>query len=229
MRNTVRRFEQPRFSLASTAFSNRSHSWDDTPMRFNRTARLLHMSVMIAVLMQLLSEQLMKVPKPGETVLPVEAIFLGLHEWNGFVVLALAVFYLMYLSDNSDDWKRLFPWLSASGCKGLWQEIRFDIPGWLKGQLKEPAEAHYIAGTVHGLGILLTIVLGCVGIMIFMGLESSGEMNEDIKLLRELHSDLGTLLWIYVIGHTCMALLHQFCGHNVLREMFNLKTDEPET
>ncbi len=194
-------------------------------MRFNRTARLLHLAIMLTILMQLISEQLMKVPKPGESVTSIEAMFLNLHEWNGFIVLALVVFYLMYLSDSSDDWKRLFPWLCTSGWKGLWQEIRYDILGWLKGHLKEPTEAHYIAGTVHGLGILLAIALGSTGIMIFMGLTSSGEMNEEIKLLRELHEDLGTLMWIYIFGHAGMALLHQLKGHNTLREMFNFSAE----
>jgi len=198
-------------------------------MRFSRTTRWLHLAITLAVFIQLISEQLMKVPKPGETVQTIEAIFLGLHEWNGFIALAIVVFYLMYLANDSDDWKRLFPWMSTAGCKGLWQEIRFDIPGWLKGRLKRPAEAHHIAGTVHGLGTLLLIGLGSTGIMIFMGLESSGEMNAEIKLLRSLHASLGTLIWIYVFGHTGMAILHQLKGHNVFREMFSLKADDLET
>jgi len=194
-------------------------------MRFNRTARLFHLYIMLTVLMQLISGQLMKVPKPGDTVRSIETIFLSLHEWNGFIVLGLVALYLMYLTNNSDDWKRLFPWMSTSGCKGLWQEIRLDIPGWLKGHLRKPAEAHHIADTVHGLGILLLIGLGSTGIMVFMGLESSGEMNGDIKLLRELHAYLGTWIWIYMFGHAGMTIIHQLKGHNVLREMFNLKED----
>jgi len=183
--------------------------------------------MMLTVLVQLISGQWMKVPRPGETVQAIESIFLGLHEWDGFIVLAIVAFYLMYMSNDRDDWKRLFPWMSASGCKGLWQSIRFDIPGWLKGRLKEPAEAHYIAGTVHGLGILLLIGLGSTGIMIFMRLESSGEMNEEIKLLRGLHAYLGTLLWIYMFGHVGMTIIHQLKGHNVFREMISLKEDDP--
>jgi len=162
-------------------------------------------------------------------VQPFESIFLGLHEWNGFIVLAIAAFYLMFLTNDSDDWKRLFPWMSTSGCKGLWREVGSDVPGWLNGHLKRPAEAHHIAGTVHGLGILLLIGLGSTGIMIFMGLESSGAMDEDTKLLRGLHAYLGTLIWIYTFGHIGMAIIHQLKGHNVLREMFSFKTDDPES
>ncbi len=197
-------------------------------MRFNRLTRFLHLCIMLGVLIQLISSQLMQVPKPGETVSAVEAIFMELHEWNGFIVLAIVAFYLMSLTDDRDDWKRLFPWLTVNGCKGLWQEIRFDMPGWLKGRLKKPAEAHYIAGTVHSLGILLLIALGSTGIMIFMGLESSGEMNDEIKLLRALHENLATLLWIYLFGHIGMTIIHQLKGHSVLKDMFKLKEDNPE-
>jgi len=183
---------------------------------------------MIAVVMQLLSSQLMQVPKPGETVSVIESIFLGLHEWNGFITLAIIIFYLMYLTDKHDEWKRLFPWLNTSGCKGLWQEIRFDIPGWFRGCLKKPSEAHHIAGTVHGLGILLLIALGSTGIMIFMGLETSGEMDDEIRLLRSLHASLATLLWIYLSGHTGMTIIHQIKGHNILKGMFSLRESGPE-
>jgi len=197
-------------------------------MRFSRTTRLLHLTITLAVLIQLISGQLMKVPKPGEVVHLIESMFLGLHEWNGFVVLAIVAFYLMYLTDDSSGWARLFPWMSTSGCKGLWQEICFDIPGWLKGRLKEPAESNHIAGTVHGLGILLSIGLGSTGIMIFMRLSSGGEMNDELRLLKELHADLGTLMWIYIYGHASMTIIHQLKGHNVLRDIFSLKADDPE-
>jgi len=196
-------------------------------MRFDRTVRSLHLYIMLTVLVQLISGQLMKVPRPGETVQSIGSIFLGLHEWDGFIVLAIVAFYLMYMGNDCDDWKRLFPWMSASGCKDLWQEIRFDIPGWLKGRLKKPAEDHYIADMVHGLGILLLIGLGSTGIMIFMRLESSGEINEEIKLLRGLHAYLGTLLWVYMLGHVGMTIIHQLKGHNVLREMLSLKEVDP--
>jgi len=198
-------------------------------MRFDRTVRSLHLYMMLTVLVQLISSQLMKVPRPGETVQSIKSIFLGLHEWDGFIVLAIVAFYLMYMSNDRDDWKRLFPWMSATGCKGLWQEIRFDIPGWLKGRLKKPAEAHYIADMVHGLGILLIIGLGSTGIMIFMRLETSGEMNEDLRLLRGLHAYLGALLWIYMLGHVGMTLIHQLKGHDILRDMFSLKEVDPES
>ncbi|MFQ5582345.1 MAG: cytochrome b/b6 domain-containing protein [Mariprofundaceae bacterium] len=194
-------------------------------MRYDRTVRIFHLIIMITVLAQLLTEQLMKVPKPGEAIQPFEALLFGIHEWNGFVILALVAAYIMYLTDDKDDWKRLFPWTSASGCKGLWQEIRLDVPGWLKGRLKRPADAHHIAGTVHGLSILLAIGLGSTGIMIFMGLESDGSMSPEIKLLRDLHSKMGTLMWIYMFGHTGMALMHQLSGHRILQDIFSLKDD----
>jgi len=195
-------------------------------MRFSRGVRLLHLSIVLGVLVQLASEQLMKVPKPGETVRPMEALFLAVHEWDGFIVLGLSVFYLLYLANEGDDWKRLFPWLSAGGCKGLWEEIRSDIPGWLHGRLRPPTEAHYLAGTIHGMGILLAIALGATGVLIFMGLESGGGANSDVQLLRGLHSELGTLMWIYLSGHAGMSIIHQMKGHNVLGQMFTLRTDD---
>ncbi|MFQ5356184.1 MAG: cytochrome b/b6 domain-containing protein [Mariprofundaceae bacterium] len=194
-------------------------------MRYDRSVRILHLAIMLDVLIQLVSELFMKVPKAGEMILPVERIVFMVHEWNGFIVLALVVAYIMYLTDGEGGWNRLFPWTSAAGCKGLWQEIRQDVPGWFRGKLKKPADAHYIAGTVHGLSILLVIGLGASGIMIFMGLESDGSMSPEIKLLRELHSKMGTLMWVYIFGHTGMALIHQLSGHRILQDMFSFRED----
>jgi len=195
-------------------------------MRFDHTTRFLHLYMMLAVLMQQFSSQWMKVPKPGETAQAIESVFLSVHEWNGFITLAIVVFYLMYITNDSDDWKRLFPWANASGCRGLWQEVRFDVPGWLKGRLKGPAESHHIAGFVHGLGVLLMIALGSTGIMIFMRLKSSGEANEELRMLRNLHASLGTCMWIYIFAHAGMAIMHQIKGHDVFRAIFSLKADD---
>lgn len=171
----------------------------------------------------------MKLPKPGESAGELEALFLLMHEWNGFIVLGIVVFYLMHLADGGSEWRRIFPWLGAPGCKGIWREICTDIPGWFKGKLRSPGESHYIASTVHGLGILLLIALGATGTVMFIGIEPDGNMDRETKLLKDLHSSLGDLIWIYFLAHSGMALIHQLAGHRVFQDIFNFKSDRSET
>ena len=193
-------------------------------MRFTRAIQSIHLAIVCLVLFQLFSEQLMEIPKPDKAIDETQALFLQLHEWNGFIVLGLAVLFLMLRFDKIQERHSLFPWLSASGWKGIFKEICNDIPGWFKGKLKKPEESSHIASSVHGLGILLLLGLGATGIMVFMELQPNGYMDKDTKLIKDLHSDMGDLIWIFVLGHSAMALLHQLAGHRVFQSMFLSKT-----
>lgn len=189
-------------------------------MRFSRAIQTIHLAIVCLVLFQLFSEQMMELPKPGEPVTDLEALFLQLHEWNGFIVLGLAILFLLIRTGESAASHSLFPWLSGAGLKGIFRELTGDVPGWFKGKLKKPEESHHIASTVHGLGILLLIGLGATGIMVFMELEPNGYMDKDTQLIKGLHTSMGELVWIFVLAHSAMALLHQIAGHRVFQSMF---------
>ncbi|MFQ5519089.1 MAG: cytochrome b/b6 domain-containing protein [Mariprofundus sp.] len=189
-------------------------------MSYERPVRILHFSLMITVMMQLLSEQFMQVPKPGHVIDELGALIFGFHQLSGFIVLIAAIVYLMIVLDKDEGKQRLFPWLSSEGRCALWLEIRRDIPGWFKGKLRTPDEAHAIAGCVHGMGIMLTTALGLTGSMIYLGIEPDGAMPPPIKLIREAHEIMGLAMWIFVLGHVCMAILHQIKGHQLLQAMF---------
>jgi cytochrome b561 len=175
---------------------------------------------MITILLQLISEQLMQVPQPGQSVLATGALFFGLHQFIGFVVLITVSVYLIVVIEKPEDRVRLFPWLDSSGRSGLWLEIKRDVPGWVRGKLRHPNEARLIAGTVHGMGISLALLLGVTGSIIYLEIEPDGGMSPALKLIRQCHEIMGTAMWIFVIGHAAMALMHQLRGHDVLRAMF---------
>jgi len=198
-------------------------------MRFTRAIQTIHLAIVCLVLFQLFSEQIMELPKPDKPIGDTEALFLLLHEWNGFIVLGLAIlFLLLRSSDKNQASHSLFPWLSAAGWRGIFKEICSDIPGWFKGKLKKPEESFHLASTVHGLGILLLIGLGATGIMVFMGLEPNGYMDKDTQLIKGLHSSMGDLIWIFVLAHSAMALLHQLAGHRVFQSIFGSKAETDE-
>jgi len=190
-------------------------------MRFTRAIQRIHLAIVCLVLFQLFSEQMMEIPKPDKPIDDIQALFLLLHEWNGFIVLGLAVLFLLLRSGQSQKTHSLFPWLSASGWKGIFKELAHDVPGWFKGKLKKSEESFHIASTVHGLGILLLLGLGTTGIMVFMGLEPNGYMDKDTKIIKDLHSSMGDLIWIFVLGHSAMALLHQLAGHRAFQSIFS--------
>ena len=189
-------------------------------MRYNKTIRILHLMLMLGVLAQLCSELLMQVPKPGESIDQMAGFFFSIHQLIGFVVLIIAITYLMVIMEHSKHKNRLFPWLDATLRAELIREIQRDIPGWFRGVLPSPDQAHLLAGTVHGLGLILATGLGLSGSVIYLGINSDGSMPPPIHTIKELHEILGTLMWIFMAGHLVMALLHQVKGHQVLQKIF---------
>jgi Ni,Fe-hydrogenase I cytochrome b subunit len=110
---------------------------------------------------------------------------------------------------------RLFPYLSAEGRQGILAEIK-GIPGWLTGSLHETGADSPLAGTVHGLGLLLVLGMASTGTVIFFGMnEITGQMSPLVHAIAELHGDGGNLVWAYLIGHVGMVALHRIKGHDL--------------
>jgi len=191
-------------------------------MLYNRTIRILHFAIVLTILSQLMGEFFIGLPEPNQSRHGMETLVVGIHEGIGIIALILTCTYLALVVDEAVGRERLFPWLRAPGRSRLWSEIRQEMPAWLQGKLASPTEKHAIAGTVHGLGITLALLMGLTGMMIFLGTGPHGEMPADIKIIWQCHSIMSTMMWVFVIGHAAMAIAHKLAGHNILGEMFNL-------
>lgn len=196
---------------------------DYSPMKYDRTIRILHFGIVLSTLFQIFSEKLIGFPEPGHPRRAMDTLFIGIHEAVGSIALILVCVYLIIVLDELASRERLFPWFNAAGRNNLWLEIRRDIPNWLRGRISPPDKSHAIAGSIHGLGISLALLLGLTGSMLFLGIGPRGDMTPDIKVIWESHSIMATMIWIFVAGHAGMALVHEFKGHKILREMFRLR------
>jgi len=194
-------------------------------MQHDRAIRILHFGIVISILLQVLGETLIGFPEPGHSRRAIEALYLGVHEGVGSLALIFVCVYLIVALDEAASRKRLFPWLNDGGRNSLRLEIGRDMPGWLRGKLLPPDEKNAIAGTVHGLGISLALLLGLTGSMLFLGIGPRGDMTPEIKAVWKCHSIMATMMWVFLAGHACMAMLHEFKGHGVLRGMFSLGKD----
>jgi len=189
-------------------------------MKHDRTIRVLHSGIALSILFQMLSEKLIGFPKPGHPRQAIETLFIGIHEGIGSIALILVCVYLIVVLDDAAGRERLFPWINATGRNSLWLEMRRDIPGWLHGKLPAPEKSHFIAGAIHGAGIILALLLGLTGPVLFLGIGPHGEISPDIRVIWESHSIMATIMWFFVAGHAGMALAHEFKGHRIMREIF---------
>jgi len=189
-------------------------------MRYSSEEKVLHFLIAGGMIFQLVIENWMQRPEPGKSVTASQVMLFGAHEFVGVSLLILVVTRFMLMAGNRNSLLRLFPWLEAEGRRGLVSEIRHVLPDWFAGQLKDAGERDFLAKTVHGLGLLLALGLGLTGLVMFIEISPEGGMGGLGKGMAEVHELLGTLLWVFIIGHIVMTLYHQLLGHRVLQYIF---------
>ena len=171
----------------------------------------------------------MKRPKLGRIRDDMQVFFFEVHEWIGMLVLTLVLLRLGWsLLSQEASWLRLFPYFSVKGREQLPNELKHEVLSMFKAKFAESGQQSPLSGIVHGLGLLLVLALGATGAVMLYGMEASGQMSGLVHLAKEVHEALGGLLWIYLIAHVGMALLHTLLGHSVLRRMFCFKSSQSQ-
>jgi len=189
-------------------------------MRINATTRVLHYGMMFCVLYQLISAEFMRVLEPGkmegfDTILfTLHMMFFG---WGAFLIASI---YAVILHDDKDGWGRMVPWFTARHRRAFFKEARNDIVSTFRGHFPLPEEQSALSGAVHGGGILLVLALGFTGAYVMLGVRSDGTMREDTLLLLDFHAAFANLLWIFLIGHIVMSLLHLITGRRTILNIF---------
>jgi len=194
-------------------------------MHYDKVTRLLHWGFALLIPLQLLSQEFMKRPKPGRIREDMQVFFFEMHEWIGMIALTLILLRVLwgFAGGAEGGWARLFPYFTSKGLKGLKKEICTGVPSWFKGNFPAPGKEDYLAGMVHGLGLLLVLALGMSGAIMLYGMEESGKMLGFVHDMKELHEVLGEVLWIYIFGHVGMVILHRLFGHPMFQRIFSLK------
>ena len=190
-------------------------------MGYDRLTRWLHVGLALAIPLQLLSEEFMKRPKLVDGLPRVrtdaQITFFEMHECVGMAALAIVVLHILWSTTKAGGGlAHLFPYFKSGGCKSIIAELK-QVPGWLSGKLHMDADNSALAGSVHGLGLVLVLVMAVTGSTMFFGMdEVTGQMGEFVHTMKEVHESLGGLVWLYLIAHVGMAVLHKIKGHDLL-------------
>lgn len=198
-----------------------------TKMPYDKVTRVLHWGFALLIPLQLLSEEFMKHPKPGRIRTESQELFFEMHEWVGMLALTFVLMRLLWgMLGNGSQWSQLYPYATSDGRTNILQELKHDVPAWFKGKLPEPSQKSYLAGMVHGLGLLLVLAMGVTGAVMLYGMQESGLMLGMVHDAKEVHEALGALLWFYIFAHVGMTILHMLLGHTMLRRIFCIKDDQ---
>ena len=193
-------------------------------MTYDRITRWLHAGIALAVVVQLVSSQVMAVPQPGQLLKVTETTFFSVHRWSGICVLGLLVLHWLWSSAGHVvyGWGHLFPWFSEARLREVLSALKA-MPDWLRGRLSgESNETTPLAGAVHGLGLVVATAMALTGSTIFFGMAPDGSMSGFIEVVREIHGFIANFIWAYFVGHVGMAVLHQWRSEPLIFKMFNL-------
>jgi len=189
-------------------------------MRYTFEEKVLHFLIAGGMLLQLVLEQWMQRPKPGETITVLQALFFGAHEFIGISLLGIVMTRFMLMAGDREAFLRLFPWFEKKGRQSLAYELKNALSGWFSGNLKAIGEQDFLAKAVHGLGLLLALGLGLTGLTLFIEISPEGSTGALGHGTMEVHGLMGTLLWVFIIGHITMTIYHQLLGHRALQHIF---------
>ena len=183
--------------------------------------RAFHAALAATIIIQLATSQVM--PGPDEAA---GAWILQLHQYSGLTAagLAFAFWLTIVLRRDGTSFWTMVPWFSAGRLKALFADIRVHLGAMVR--LRVPPSEHdsALASAVHGLGLLLMTVMAGTGlayyVIVGLGLHSS---EPDDMLVMQVHFLFANLVWVYLIAHAGLAMLHQLLGHPTLARMWSVK------
>lgn len=178
--------------------------------RYSRPLRAMHGLIAVAIVAQMILTLVMDHPSAKRPMRVPGAAYFQWHEWVGLATFAVLAVNWLY---RVVKWKRegqgrLFPWVTREGLVALGGELR----DFLRLNWKAiPAEGA-LAGTVHGLGLLLATALAVTGVMLYIVLWPANVVTPLANQLMYVHQLLGPAMWTYLAGHGAMAVWHWFSG-----------------
>jgi cytochrome b561 len=177
-----------------------------------------HTLTAVAIVFQMVISLIMDHPHAKKPMTLDGEVYFRWHEWVGLAALAVLACGWVYRLVN---WKResqgrFFPWVTASGRQSLIQEMGQFL------RLRWTAIPEYgaLAGTIHGLGILIASAMAITGGLVYVALGPQDTVTATAHSLMDLHSFLATFIWVYLGGHAFMAVWHQYMGHGSFARIF---------
>ncbi len=188
--------------------------------RHNRTTRLLHAGLALAIISQLMTSLAMQGPddvQAGDTLFQ-------LHRYSGLAatVLAFGLWLTILLRSRGTELGALIPWFSGRRLAALWRDIKVHGDAALHLQLPSHDAQAALPSAIHGLGLLLISAMAASGAVYFvqvaLGMHSA---EPDGMLAMTVHLALGNLVWAYLIAHAGLAVLHHLLRSMSLATMWS--------
>ncbi len=187
--------------------------------------RVLHSLLAFAVIYQLASSLAMEGPKRGHEAAGLPGTLFELHEWVGLGALAVVALFWVWSLVRQGETRLgvLVPWFSRDRLRDLREDLARHGRALRQRTLPVHKPQGALPAAIHGLGLLLVSVMALTGSVFYFWHGDAGTAGAAAKTAKEVHTTLSNLVWAYLIGHACMAMLHRLAGHDIIQPMFNLR------
>jgi cytochrome b561 len=178
--------------------------------------KILHDSLLLSVLWQLIASGLVERPRDGQA----GNLFYEVHKVVGLTTLGLVLAFWLWnvVRSRETPFAMLFPWFSSHRLTVVMEDLRAHLAQLRRFRLPAAEPDTPLASAVHGLGLLTVLAMATTGAWLYTQSVPGG-------LMLEAHEVISNLMWAYVVGHAGLALLHQVAGHAVLQRMFGNRAD----
>jgi len=187
-------------------------------MKYGGYTRILHTLIAIGITLELVSSLVMKSPKPGRALTPLQSFGYQAHEMIGMFVLAVLVLHwIVFAADHAHKGiGHFFPWFSRERMDAVLGEIR-ELSGL---KVADPEQSDSLAGAIEGIGLLVGSVLAASGAVLFFGVAENGAMSRAVHAVKEFHEFWAPAMWTYLCLHAGAAMLHLALGHRSVLAIF---------
>jgi len=178
----------------------------------------------LTVIVQLTCSLFMEVTRVGRILADPGYTLFEIHRWSGISAVALVLFHWLWglAGHVTSGWGHLFPWFSSTQRKKLLSDFKA-LPAWIRGGFPDQrTQTLPLAGAVHGLGLLAVSGMALSGTIIFFGIGPDNSMSPFIIVVMGFHAFIANFMWGYIVGHSGMAIYHQWRGSPLITDMFNL-------
>jgi len=185
--------------------------------------RLIHAGLASAVILQLLTSLPMEPPEPDR----VGNWYFQVHQYSGLAAFCFVFAFWVVLAIRSRGTApgALFPWFSGTRLRALRTDAMTHFAALLSRRLPAHDPHAALPSAVHGLGVLLMSAMAISGTIYYF--INSGDPDADgaVGAVMFVHRTLANLVWVYLIGHAGLGLVHHYAHDIHLGEMWSLDRD----
>lgn len=176
----------------------------------SRATRVLHALIALMIVTQLVLSTVMEPPRPGRT----GDQWFELHEKFGLGALGVLFFFWIWVVFRSGETSMgmLFPWFSGNRVRAVFADIVDHLRSIRQCNLSF-SEHQPLADAVHGLGLITATIMALSG--------AAGYFLPQADALLKVHQAVSTAMWIFLIVHAGVAVIHEFSRDHILLRMFS--------